>query len=997
MNADLRTPTDFAARAGLEGFEMLMPFRIREVLLVSSLYDAFILQEEGASLEPLLSDYNELNLRYAPRVKRVSTGREAIAALEGHHRFDMVLITPQLGDLDPLAFADEIKEHYGPLPVVLLGYDGVALQAILDARPRHPFDYVLLWSGDSRLLVGVIKLIEDRVNVLHDTARVGVQAVLLVEDSINFLSSYLPLLYTEILEQSQRVISEGVNLSHKLLRLRARPKVLLAQDLESALRLYEEHRDHLLGVITDAGLPRRRGGEEEAEAGLELLHRVRDLDPLMPVLMQSSDPRFEELAHRASADFVDKNSPRLYQQMRDFMLEAFGFGPFVFRCPDGTVVGRAASIRELEDAVAKAPVDSLVYHSLRNDFSTWMRARTEFALADLLEPRTVADFADGEAIRRFLLENLNRARRDFQRGAVADFERATYDDTICFSRIGQGSLGGKARGLAFINFLLRYQPLAPRQGIEVFVPRTVVITTESFDRFMAENDLYEFAIDQQPSDETLRARFLAAELPRALLDDLRALAALLDGPLAVRSSSLLEDSHLQPFAGIYDTLMLPNAGPDLEHRANELARAVKLVYASTYSARARSFIRATPFLHEEEKMAVVIQRLFGRWHGDRFYPSFAGVARSHNYYPHGPVQPEDGVACVGLGLGKLVVEGQGGLRFCPRYPLHLPDFSSVEDVLENAQRHFYALERGASTARAELSGAPEPSRFEVARADEDGVLALLGSTWSPEDGRIRDGVSGAGVRLVSFAGVLKHGTYPLPGVIAELLQTGAWGMGCPIEIEFAVDLEAPPGQPRRLAFLQMRPMVISHERVRIDCDGIDEDALLCTSDRALGNGRNETIRDIVLVDPADFERAHSRATAAAIGALNARLQGEERPYLLIGPGRWGSSDPWLGIPVEWSQIAGARVVLETGFEGFHVQPSEGSHFFNNMTSFQVGYITVNPQLDEGRLDLEWLRAQPALASLPNGVRLIRLEQPLSVLIDGRTAHGAIVKPGVAVP
>ena len=996
MTPASRAPTDFAARAGMEGFEMLMPFRIREVLLVSSLYDAFILQEDGQSLEPLLSDYNELNLRYAPRLKRVSTGNEAIAMLEGHHRFDMVLITPQLGDLDPLAFADEVKENYGPLPVVLLGYDAAMLREIIEQRPRHPFDYVLLWSGDSHLLVGVIKLIEDRVNVLHDTARVGVRAVLLVEDSVNFLSSYLPLLYSEILEQSQRVISEGVNLSRKLLRLRARPKVLLAQDLESAKRLYEEHRQHLLGVITDAGVPRRRGGEEDPEAGLDLLRRVRELDPLMPVMMQSSEPRFQALANDADAAFVDKNSPRLYQRMREFMLESFGFGPFIFRRPDGSVIARAKSIRELEEKVREVPGDSLLHHAQRNDFSTWMRARTEFALANELEPRAAADFEDGEALRGFLTTTLNQARRDFQRGAVADFDRDTFDDTLSFSRIGHGSLGGKARGLAFINYLLHYQPVSSHGEIEVSVPPTVVITTDMFDRFMAENDLYSIALDEEVPDEKLRRRFLAADLPRELVEDLRALSQFFDGPLAVRSSSLLEDSHLQPFAGIYETLMLPNTGGDPEHRLVELCRAVKLVYASTYAAKARSFIRATPFLHEEEKMAVVVQRLFGRWHGRRYYPTFAGVGRSHNYYPHGPVKPEDGVACVGMGLGKLVVEGIGGLRFSPKYPRHLPDFSAVEDILENAQRHFYALDLNASTEFAEERGSPEPTRYDIAQADQDGVLPLIGSVYSPQDGRISDGVSRPGVRIVSFASVLKHDRFPLAELVDELLQVGAWGMGGPVEVEFAVDMETPIGVPRRLAFLQMRPLVVSHERIRIDFDGIPDQELLCSSDRALGNGRNETIRDVIFVDPGEFERSKSRETAAAIGELNAILEREDRPYLLLGPGRWGSSDPWLGIPVEWSQIAGARVVLETGFEGLHVQPSEGSHFFNNMTSFSVGYFTVNPHLGEGELDLEWLRAQPAAEERPNGVRMLRLSAPLTVLIDGRTAHGAIVKPGVSV-
>ncbi len=985
-----RTPgSPIPSRSGIKGFELLMPFRIREVLLVSSLYDAFIMEEEGQILEPLLADYSNLNLRYAPRVRRASSSLEAMDMLSSQERFDLVILTPQLADVDPVEFAREIKEEHAPLPVVLIGYDTTAIRSLVGRGRQSPFDAVLLWTGDSRVLVAAIKLIEDRINFLHDSSRVGVQAVLLVEDSLTFLSLYLPLLYTEILLQSQRVIAESPNLSHKLLRLRARPKVLLAQDVETAWETFAEHGQNILGIICDAGLPPRRGEDPDPEAGFALVRRIHEADPLVPVLIQSADPGNEEQALYLGAAFLDKNTPRLQQGIRQFMLENCGFGPFVFRSPDGTIQGQAANIRELERLVRTVPDDSLIFHAIHNHFSTWLRARTEFSLADLLAPKGVTDFPSAAALRSYLVKTLHEARRENQRGVVADFNPGQFDSTISFSRIGHGSLGGKARGLAFINYLLRYYEMGESfPDVEITVPPVVVVSTEYFDRFMEENGLYTVA-SESLTQEQLRRRFLYSSLPRDLVEDLRAVLRSFEGPLAVRSSSLLEDSHLQPFAGIYETYMLANAAESEELRLRDLVQAIKLVYASTFSDRAKAFLRATPYLPEEEKMAVILQQVFGRWHGRRFYPTFAGIARSHNYYPHGPIRPDDGVALVALGLGRLVVEGLGGLRFCPRHPQHLPQFSDPKDILENAQRTFFAIDLEDQSS----DPASQPRAFPIATADEDGVLSLLASTWCPEEEVIRDGTSRPGVRVVTFASILKHRSFPLPEVVDELLRFAAWGLGSPVEIEFAVDLETPPEERRRLALLQMRPMVVSQEGDGIDLASLRNEDLVVASDRALGNGRIEGLRDILLVDPADFDRARSAETVRVIRDLNAALQREGRPFLLIGPGRWGSRDPWLGIPVEWNDIAGARVVVETGFRKLYVEPSEGSHFFNNMTSFQVGYLTVNPQRGEGLLDLDWLRQQPVATRRPNGVLHLRLEQPLLVLLDGRTARGRVVKPG----
>lgn len=966
-----------------------MPYRIREVLLVSSLYDAFILQEDGQVAELLLEEGGDLAMPAAPRVTRASTAVEALDLLGGRARFDLIIVTPQIGELGPLAFAEEVKEEVAGIPVVLLGYDVVSVRAVLAAQEKKVFDEAFLWSGDGLILRAIIALIEDRANCLHDSEKVGVQAVLLVEDSLDFLSSYLPLLYKEIIGQVRQVISDGVNLGHKLMRMRARPKILLARDLDTARWLYAEHKKHLLGVISDVGFPRSRTGEKDAEAGFELVREIRAEDANLPILMQSGEHVNEARALDLGARFITKDSPYLHLRIREFMLENFGFGPFVFRGPDGMIEAKARSIRELREVAARVSVDCLMYHAGRNDFSTWLRARTEFGLAARLAAAHPGDFSSGEALRAHLLGELDRARRDAGRGAIAHFDRRTFDDTVHFSRIGSGSLGGKARGLAFVNHLLRHHWTEAGHDVEVSVPPVVVITTEMFDRFMADNELYDSALGDELDDEDRKRTFLRARLPGELVSDLRALLSVFTRPLAIRSSSLLEDAHFQPFAGVYETLMVPNCATD-EERLIELCRTVKLVYASAYTQRARSYLRSTAYQHEEEKMAVVIQEVVGRDHEGRYYPSFAGVARSHNYYPHGQVKPEDGVVSVALGLGRMVVAGEGGLRFSPRYPQSLPDFSSVDDVLQNAQRHFYALNLTCGMRDPEDPGSYAPERFEISVADHDGTLAPIGSVYSPENGTIYDGTSRPGPRLVTFAGILKHGLFPLAELCEELLKLGSWGMGCPVEVEFAVDLERDAAGQRRLSILQMRPMVVALEGGDFDIDRYAPEEVVCRSERVFGNGHVEGLADIVFVDPAAFERSKSRETAGEIAELNAKLLRDGRPYILIGPGRWGSSDPWLGIPVEWGQIAGAKVVVETGFEGLRVQPSEGSHFFHNMTSFHVGYFTLNPEVGEGELNLDWLRAQPVAEARANGLVHLQLEQPVMAILDGREARGAVV-------
>ena len=977
-----------------------MPYRVQEVILVSSLYDAFILQEDGR-INDLSEGHGESAERHAPTMARVSDAGEAIERITATRGNALVIITPQISGLDPVDLAQEIKSHAGAVPVVLLGYDNSHIKELLRGHQQTAFDGVFLWTGDSRILNSIVTLVEDRANCLHDCNRVGMRSILLVEDSLNFLSSYLPLLYTEILEQSRSVLAEGINQYDKMLRMRARPKVLLARNLRDAIRMFDEHHEHLLGIISDIGLPAVPGRKPDIEAGLDFVRHVRSQAPHLPVLMQSSNADFSADAETLNASFVRKGSRVLHLEMRNFLLNNFGFGPFRFRRADHSIETQARTVREMEAAIARVSGESLLRHARRNEFSTWLRARTEFRLANRLAAKAVSDFVDAEELRAFLLKYMHRSRRRAQRGAIVDFHRATFDDTINFARIGNGSLGGKARGLAFANSTLaNFRPASDKISVRVVIPPTTVLTTDVFDRFMRRNHLQRMALGGGLDEAGRLKRFVAGRFPASVISDLRALLRVFDGPLAVRSSSLLEDSHHQPFAGIYETVMIRNIGPE-DQRLTELCNAIKTVYASTYSDRAASYLRATAYRHEEEKMAVVIQKLVGKQHHDRYYPSFSGVARSHNYYPHGQCGPEDGVCSVALGLGTMVVGGEGGLRFCPRYPQSIPDFSAVDDILENAQRNFYALpmnpdDDAISPEGMLCTGPLQPCRYPVSAADEDGTLADLASTWQPQDGRITDGISRDGARLITFANILKNDAFPLAGVVNQVLEIGKTAMGCPIEVEFAVELDTMNGKVRELNLLQIRPMAVAETEVDLDLGQIEKELVLCTCKRAFGNGYIRDIKHVVYLDPEGFDRANSIAAAADIARINALLENDGEQYLLIGPGRWGSSDPWLGLPVEWADINCARVVVETGFGDIHVKPSEGSHFFHNMTSFRVGYFTVNPSAGEDILDMEWLRAMESEAVGEHGVRHVVLEDSLTVLLDGKSAHGVILKPGSGI-
>jgi CheY-like chemotaxis protein len=969
-----------------QGFQNLMPFRVQDILLASSLYDSFTLQEDGRLNELILGQFLELSLHHTPGLTHVSSGTEALAAAEAERRFNLILTTIQLGDMDASQLARETRRRGLDAPVMVLAYNNDERKAFVATCDTADVERIFMWQGNARILVAIVKYLEDKRNVAHDTATVGVPVILLVEDNVRYYSSFLPTIYTELIHQSERLISEGINLSHKLVRMRARPKILLCSTFEEAWDLFTRYQPYLLGLISDVEFPRQ--GQVTRGAGFDLARMARAAVPDLPILLQSSRVEFASGARDVGATFVRKYSDTLLADLRRFMVEHFAFGDFVFRMPDGHEVGRATDLKGLEQLLRVVPASSIAFHGERNHFSNWCTARTEFALARKLRPRRVSDFSTLEDLRHDLIESIAEYRREQSEILVADFDRHAFDaDRGFFARIGGGSLGGKARGLAFVRYLLGHHGMTRHfPGVVVGVPPAVVLGTDCFDRFLADNDLLDWALGADDAAEILR-RFLKAPLPDDVVEDLDRFLRVVRWPLAVRSSSLLEDSQYQPFTGVYETYMLGNDDPDAARRRERLEAAIKRVYASTFHQRVRAYLRATPYRLEEEKMAVLIQKVVGERHGTRYYPDFAGVARSHNFYPAPPLASEDGVAAVALGMGRTVVEGEKCLLFCPRYPRHLVHLSSVDAVLAHSQRDFWALELHRQDGGED---AMHETRFGLEVAEADGTLSAVGSTYSPETHAVHDGLARSGPRLVTFAPILKHHVFPLAEILSELLDIGRHGMNRPAEIEFAVRLSPHPSEPHDFGFLQMRPLVFSQGFDEQDLDALDPAQLLCKSPMVLGNGTVE-LADVVAVDFERYDRSQSRTVAQEIARYNAELTSEERPYLLIGVGRWGSADPWLGIPVTWEQIAGARVIVESGFRDFRVTPSQGSHFFQNLTSFQVGYFTVNEEAGEGFMRWEWLAAQPAVSER-GGVRHLRFGRPVVVQMNGKRNQGIIRKP-----
>jgi len=975
-----------------QGFQNLMRLRIRDVLLVSSLYDLYLFEEDGRLYELIRNEYQGFNLSHSPELTRVSSGQEAITLAKEERRFDLIITTLHIDDMHAIDFARMVKEAGINIPIVLLTHDNRELKYLLMNHDTSVFEKVFIWQGDFRIIIAIIKSLEDKINVEHDTRMVGVQTMIVIEDSVKYYSSFLPSIYTEILKQSQALISEGINLTHKFLRMRARPKILLCSTFEEAWDYYERYSEYMLGIISDIDFP--RNGVQDPCAGLEFARMVKEHQPDVPILLLSHRPENEESAHATGSSFVVKDSPVLLNELRKFMIQYFSFGDFVFRTPAGVEVGRANDLKSLEEQLAIVPEESVRFHAERNHFSNWLKARTEFWLAHQLRPRRVSDYLTVEDLRKDLIRSLHHYRNIRQRGIIADFLKEAFDPESSFARIGGGSLGGKARGLGFVNTLINDYKVGDRfDDVQIHVPAAVVLGTDVFDEFLDDNDLRQFAIHCTDDKEITRRFLEASGFPEAVLGELAAFLDVIRTPLAVRSSSLLEDSQYHPFAGVYETYMIPNNNQNPLIRLNDLINAIKRVYASTFYQSAKDYIKITSYRLEEEKMAVIIQRLAGAHHENRFYPDIAGVAKSYNFYPLPPQRSSDGVVSAALGLGKTVVDGGNTVRFCPKYPNDIIQFYSVEESLNNSQREFFALQMDARSDFVVETHDVLVKQFGLDVAEKDGTLGYVGSTYSPESEVITDGLGRTGPRVVTFGPVLRHRLFPLPEILELLLDMGTWGMGTPVEIEFAVTLSARTQGSREFALLQMRPLVVHREPEELNVEEFNPAQLICQSNQVLGNGLIEDIRDVVVVDYHLFDRSRSREVAKEVSMINSQLMVEQRPYLLIGVGRWGSFDPWLGIPVTWEQIAGARAIVETGFKEMSVTPSQGSHFFQNITSFMIGYFTVNPHNNQGFLDWDWLLSQRAFHQLIY-TKLIRFDKPLIIKINGHQNKGVILKPEV---
>ncbi len=973
-----------------QGFQNLMRRRIRDVLIVSSLYDLYMFEEDGRLYELIRNEYQALHLSHSPELTRVSSGKEAIALAKEERRFDLIITTLHIEDMTALKFARMVREAGLDLPIVLLAYDNRELKELVMHHDTSVFDRIFIWQGDFRLLIGIIKHLEDKMNVDHDTRIVGVQSIILIEDNVRYYSSFLPIIYTEILNQSKHLLSEGINLTHKYLRMRARPKIILSTTYEEAWDYFERYEEYILGVISDIDFP--RDGKDDSRAGLELARNIKARHYDIPILLQSTMAELEAEARSIGASFLLKDSPLLLHELRQFMVEYFSFGDFIFRTVDGREVGRASDLQSLEEQLQIVPEESIQYHAERNHFSSWLKARTEFWLAHKLRPRKVSDYPSVAALREDLINWLRQYRRIRQRGIITDFNKETFIPASSFARIGGGSLGGKARGLGFVNILINNYDVRNRfDQIVIDVPPAVVLGTDVFDQFLEENDLRNFALSATDDQEITRRFLEAKKFPEEILGELAAFLDLIHEPLAVRSSSLLEDSQYHPFAGVYETYMIPNCHANPFMRLSELINAIKRVYASTFYQSAKDYIKVTAYRLEEEKMAVIIQKMLGREHENRFYPDFSGVAKSYNFYPLPPQKPEDGIVSSALGLGKMVVDGGITVKFCPKYPNHLLQFFSGKEALRNNQNEFYALEMNGQPLEYLETHDVLLKRYGLDVAERDGSLTYVGSTYSPENDALADGLSRQGIRVVTFAPILRNKMFPLPQILELLLDMGEWGMGTPVEIEFAVNMTPPAGKPKEFGLLQMRPLVLSREVEELNIEEVPTEQLLCQSHQVLGNGAIRDVYDIVAVDIERFERSKTREVATEITQFNEELLAQRRPYLLIGLGRWGTLDPWLGIPVKWDQISGARAIVEAGFKDLDVAPSQGSHFFQNITSFQVGYFTVHSKIKAGFIDWDWLSKQKAVEE-KTYTRHFRFETPITIKMNGHQNKGIILKP-----
>ena len=968
-------------------FKNLMTHRIFNVLIIANPYDAFMLEDDGRVDEKIFNEYTELGLRYPPTFTQVSTTREASEVLTTTS-IDLVICMPGNADNDAFTVARAVKQEFPDIPCVVLTPFSHGITRRMVNEDLSIFEYVFCWLGNTNLILSIIKLIEDKMNLEHDIEEAGVQMILLVEDSIRFYSSILPNLYNYILQQSQSFATEALNPHSATLRMRGRPKVVLARTYEEAMQYYVSYPENILGVISDCRFP--KGGEKDSEAGLKLLSEFKRLNPFLPLILESSESENEEKAKRLGLRFIDKNSKKMNIDLRNTLANHMGFGDFIFRDPKThEEIKRIHNLKELQDNIFSIPNDSMLYHISRNHMSRWLCARAIFPVSEFLRTITLEKLKDVDAHRQIIFDAIVQYRHMKNVGTVALFRREQFDAYSHFARIGDGSLGGKGRGLAFLDHIIKMHPeFNDFEGVKVSIPKTVVLCTDVFDQFMDNNNLYQIGLSDAPDEEILQA-FLKAQLPDQFIDDFMTFFEATRCPIAIRSSSLLEDSHYQPFAGIYSTYMIPYL-EDKQQMLHMMAAAIKSVYASVYFKDSKAYMTATSNVIDQEKMAVILQEVVGKQYGDRYYPNFSGVLRSINYYPLGYEKSEEGIASLALGLGKYIVDGGQTLRVSPYHPNQVLQTSDMEIALRQTQTHFYALDMKHVGEDFKVDDGFNILKLRVKQAEQDGSLNFIASTYDPYDQIIREGIYEGGRKIISFCGVLRQGVFPLCDILKLAMKHGEESMKRPVEIEFACTLNN--DRTGEFYLLQIRPIVDSKQMLDEDISAIPDENCLLRSNNSLGHGIGDDITDVVYIKTDDkFTAANNPAIANEIEHINRKYVEEGKSYMLIGPGRWGSSDPWLGVPVKWSHISAAKVIVETTLKNYSVDPSQGTHFFQNLTSFGVGYFTIDENKGMGFLRKDILDAMPSSFETAY-VRCVSFKQPLHVMMDGLKQVGVVLIP-----
>lgn len=968
-------------------FKNLMTHRIFNVLIIANPYDAFMLEDDGRVDEKIFNEYTELGLRYPPTFTQVSTTREASEVLTTKS-IDLVICMPGNADNDAFTVARAVKQEFPDIPCVVLTPFSHGITRRMVNEDLSIFECVFCWLGNTNLILSIIKLIEDKMNLEHDIQEAGVQMILLVEDSIRFYSSILPNLYNYILQQSQRFATEALNPHSATLRMRGRPKVVLARTYEEAMEYYNRFPENILGVISDCRFP--KDGEKDSEAGLKLLSELKRLNPFLPVILESSETENAEKAEKLGLRFIDKNSKKMNIDLRNTLAEHMGFGDFIFRDPKTHAeIKRIHNLKELQDNIFDIPNDSMLYHISRNHMSRWLCARAIFPVSEFLRTITLEKLKDVDTHRQIIFDAIVQYRRMKNVGTVAVFRREQFDVYSHFARIGDGSLGGKGRGLAFLDHIIKtHSEFNDFEGVKVSIPKTVVLCTDVFDKFMDNNNLYQIALSDAPDEEILQA-FLKAQLPDQFIDDFLTFFEATQSPIAIRSSSLLEDSHYQPFAGIYSTYMIPCLD-DKQQMLHMLAAAIKSVYASVYYKDSKAYMTATRNVIDQEKMAVVLQEVVGKQYGDHFYPNFSGVLRSINYYPIGYEKSEEGIASLALGLGKYIVDGGQTLRVSPCHPDQVLQTSDMEIALRQTQTRFYALDMKHVGTDFKVDDGFNILKLKVKDADKEGALNFIASTYDPYDQVIREGLYDGGRKIISFCGVLRQGVFPLTDILKLAMKHGADSMKRPVEIEFACTLNA--DHTGEFYLLQIRPIVDSKQMLDEDVAAVPDEKCLIRSHNSLGHGVNDDVTDVVYIKTNDdFTAANNPAIADEIEHINRKYLDKGESYVLVGPGRWGSSDPWLGVPVKWSHISAAKVIVETTLKNYSVDPSQGTHFFQNLTSFGVGYFTVDENKGMGFFNKDILDEMPAVFETAH-VRCVRFDSAMHIMMDGMKQEGVVMKP-----